>query len=114
MKSFDDRKKAFEKQFVRDADLEFKVECKACKKLGLYIAGLIGLEGDQAAAYAAEVVAANLELPAPQDILGKVRVDLDRHGVHISDRILSLQLEKFIEETRELLIEEGNGAEDTK
>ena len=106
MKAFQDRKKKFEEKFARDMDLQFKVECRACKKFGLWIAEMIGLSGDDAASYAIEIVTANLEKPGIDDVIERVRKDLDQKKVEISDHKLHFKLETLMEECKEALIEE--------
>ena len=57
MAQFDDREKAHEAKFARDGELRFKAEARRNKLLGLWVAEQLGKSGDEAAAYAKEVVA---------------------------------------------------------
>ena len=50
MSSFDDRGDNFEKKFAHDAELQFKVEARRNKLLGLWAAELMGKSGDDAEA----------------------------------------------------------------
>src|SRR5262249_46549554 len=52
MTTFDDREKAFEKKFEHDQELQFKVNVRKNKLLGLWAAGLMGKRGEEAEAYA--------------------------------------------------------------
>src|SRR4029453_17481261 len=61
MTTFDKREEGFEKQFARDEDLKFKAGARRNKLLGLWAAEKLGLSGDQAEAYAKEVVMADFE-----------------------------------------------------
>src|ERR1700712_257343 len=74
---FKDREKAFESKWAHDADMQFKIMNRRNKLLGLWAAGLSGKSGDDAAAYAKEVVAADFEEPGDEDVFRKVRKDLD-------------------------------------
>lgn len=76
MSTFDNRQKAFEDMFARDADLQFKVMARRNKLLGLWAAERLGHIGDAAAAYAMEVVAADFEEPGDEDVYRKVAGDL--------------------------------------
>ncbi|NBT51387.1 MAG: DUF1476 domain-containing protein, partial [Marivivens sp.] len=60
MSTFDDREKAFEDKFAHDAEMQFKAEARRNKLLGLWAAELLGKSGEDANAYAAEVVKADL------------------------------------------------------
>ncbi|SIS84372.1 DUF1476 domain-containing protein [Phaeovulum vinaykumarii] len=76
MTTFDDREHAFEAKFQHDAELQFKVDARRNKLLGLWAAELMGRTGDDAAAYAAEVVASDLEEAGSEDVYRKVAGDL--------------------------------------
>lgn len=76
MTSFDDREKSFEAKFAHDSELQFKAEARRNKLLGLWAAGLMGRTGDAAAAYAAEVVAADFAEAGHEDVVRKVVADL--------------------------------------
>jgi hypothetical protein len=52
MTTFDDREKAFEKKYEHDQELQFKVNTRRNKLLGLWAAGLLGKSGADAEAYA--------------------------------------------------------------
>jgi hypothetical protein len=76
MSGFDDREQAFEKKFVHDADLQFKVEARRNKLLGLWAAALMGKSTEEAKAYATEVVKANFQEAGDEDVFRKVSGDL--------------------------------------
>jgi len=78
MSGFDEREDKFEKQFAHDQALQFKVEAKRNKLLGLWVADLIGYSNDQAEEYAKTVVLSDLEEPGDEDVFRKVRADPDR------------------------------------
>ncbi len=77
MTSFDDRENAFENKFAHDAELQFKTEARRNKLLGLWAAELMGKSGDEADAYAKEVIKADFEEAGDDDVLRKVAADLD-------------------------------------
>lgn len=76
MTTFDDRENAFESKFAHDADMQFRAEARRNKLLGLWAAELMGKTGDDADAYAREVVKANFEEPGEEDVYRKVSRDL--------------------------------------
>ena len=59
MTTFNEREKAFEKKYEHDQDLQFKVNARKNKLLGLWAAGLMGKSGADAEAYAKDVVLAD-------------------------------------------------------
>ncbi len=76
MTSFDDRENAFESKFAHDAEMQFRAEARRNKLLGLWAAGLMGKSGDDAAEYAASVVASDFEEAGSEDVVRKVAADL--------------------------------------
>lgn len=76
MTTFDDRERSYEARFARDADLQFKAEARRNRLLGEWAAGLLGLTGEEAKAYAMSVVTADFEKPGEDDVFAKVSADL--------------------------------------
>ncbi len=85
MSSFDKRQEGFEKKFALDEEQKFKAEARRNKLLGLWAAEKLGKTGDDAAAYAKEVVAADFEEAGDADVLRKVVTDLAGKGVSEAD-----------------------------
>lgn len=76
MTSFDDRENAFESKFAHDEEMKFKAAARCHKLTGLWAAELLGKSGDDAAAYAIEVVKADFEEPGHEDVVRKLLADL--------------------------------------
>jgi hypothetical protein len=81
MTTFDQRQEGFEKKFALDEEQRFKAEARRNKLLGLWAAEQLGKSGDEAAAYAKDVVAADFEEAGDKDVLRKVATDLAGKGV---------------------------------
>ncbi len=77
MAGLKDREEGFEKKFAHDAELKFKAEARRNKLLGLWAAEKLGKSGDDADAYAKEVIIADFEEAGDEDVFRKVRGDLD-------------------------------------
>lgn len=76
MTTFDDRESAFENKFAHDEEMAFKAEARRNKLLGLWAAGLLGKTGDDAEAYAVEVVKSDFEEAGDEDVYRKLAADL--------------------------------------
>ena len=76
MTTFDDREHAFEAKFAHDAEMSFKAEARRNKLMGLWVADILGKTGDEADAYAAEVVKADFEEAGHEDVMRKLMGDL--------------------------------------
>jgi hypothetical protein len=76
MTTFDDRENAFESKFAHDSEMQFRAEARRNKLAGLWAAGLLGKSGEEAAAYALEVVSADFEEAGDEDVVRKIVADL--------------------------------------
>ncbi len=74
--TFDDRERAFEAKFAHDEEMQFRAVARRNKLLGLWAAELLGKKGDEANAYALEVVKADFEEAGHEDVVRKVSGDL--------------------------------------
>jgi hypothetical protein len=106
MTTFDNREKAFEDKYKHDQDLQFKVEVRRNKLLGLWVAEHLGLSGAAAEAYAKEVVAADFEEPGPADLVRKIQGDLSEKGIEISEHRLLKRMEELTEEAKRQIMTE--------
>lgn len=104
MNTFDKRQDGFEKKFAHDEELLFKATARRNRLLGLWAAEKLGLAGDEAAAYAKEVVMSDFEEAGDDDVFRKVRGDLDAKSVEQSDhqirRTMAELMEKAIAEIK--------------
>ncbi|MGB7261950.1 MAG: DUF1476 domain-containing protein [Albidovulum sp.] len=103
MTTFDDRENAFESKFAHDAELQFRAEARRNKLLGLWAAALLGKSGDDAAAYAKEVIAADFEEAGDEDVYRKLAGDL---GDKADEATIRTQMAaQMIEAKRQLMNE---------
>ncbi|MBB5754535.1 DUF1476 domain-containing protein [Prosthecomicrobium pneumaticum] len=107
MTTFDDRKDAFEKKFAHDEALQFKATARRNKLLGLWAAELIGKTGDDADAYAREVVSADFEEAGDEDVFRKIRADLDAAGVAQSDHQIRRTMDELLAKAKDQVMKEA-------
>ncbi|QKV18047.1 DUF1476 domain-containing protein [Oricola thermophila] len=96
--SMKDRKDAYENKFAHDEELRFKAIARRNKLLGLWAAEKLGKTGDEAEAYAKEVVLADFEEAGDDDVFRKVRGDFDAAGVEQSDHQIRRTMDELLEE----------------
>ncbi|MCT4558024.1 MAG: DUF1476 domain-containing protein [Pelagimonas sp.] len=77
MSTFDERESAFENKFAHDEEMIFKAQARCNKLLGQWAAEMLGKTGDDAAAYAIDVVKADFEEAGHEDVVRKVAADLE-------------------------------------
>ncbi|HUU67848.1 MAG TPA: DUF1476 domain-containing protein [Methyloceanibacter sp.] len=109
MTSFDEREKSFERKFALDEELRFKSTARRNKLLGLWAAEKMGLSGDDAQAYAREVVKADLEEPGEEDVFRKIRADFDAKGIDQSDHQIRHAMAELLAEAVRQLETEAKG-----
>jgi len=76
MTTFDDRENAFENKYAHDEEMKFRAQMRCNKLLGLWAAEMLGKTGDDAHAYAIEVVKSDFEEAGHEDVVRKVAGDL--------------------------------------
>ena len=107
MAGFDDREKGQEAKFAHDAQLRFKAEARRNKLLGLWAAEQMGLSGDAARDYAAEVVAADFQEAGDEDVFRKIAGDLKAKGVAVADETIRAKMAELVQTAREQVLSEG-------
>lgn len=105
MTTFDERADAFEKKFAHDQDMQFKATARRNKMLGQWAAAKLGKTGPDAEAYAKSVLMADFEEAGDDDVLRKVRGDLQAAGVAITDAEIRTQMEALLVDAKKALME---------
>ena len=96
MTNFEEREKGFERKFAHDEELKFRATARRNKLLGLWAAEKLGLSGDEAQAYAKEVVKADLQEPGEEDVFRKIRADFDAKGIKLPDEEIRRQMHDLL------------------
>ena len=102
MSGINDREKAFENKFAHDEALKFKAEARRNRLLGLWAAEKLGKTGDDAEAYAKEVIRSDFAEPGDEDVFRKIRADFDAASVDQSDH----QIRRTMDELRQTAMEQ--------
>lgn len=104
MTTFDERERAFETQFARDQEMQFKITARRNKLLGAWAAEKMGLSPAEAEAYARDVIRADFEVAGDSDVVKKLLGDLTTAGVEIDETEIQSQIDlKTIEARRQLM-----------
>ena len=104
MSSFDDRENAFENKFAHDAQMQFKAEARRNKLVGLWAAGPLGKSGDEAEAYAKEVIKSDFEEAGDEDVLRKLAGDL---GDAADEATIRAKMTEMMAEAKAQLLNES-------
>lgn len=98
MTIFDGRETAAEKVFSKKIRHKFEIEARRNKLLGLWLAELMGKEGDEANQYAFSVIKSDMEEVGDDDVFRKVKQDIADAGLDISDEDIKNRMEMLMEE----------------
>ncbi len=104
MTQFDDRERAFEAQFARDEEMQFRVLARRNRLLGEWAGELMGLTDAETEAYAKEVIRADFEEAGDEDVIRKLLGDLTAAGVDIDEgKIRDTLGHKAVDARRQLM-----------
>jgi len=74
--SFSNREKGEERKYEMDQQMLFRAESRRNKLLGLWLAEIFGMTGEDADTYAKQVVVADMDEPGIEDVMRKVMADI--------------------------------------
>ena len=106
MSTFNEREKGFEQKYKHDQELQFKVNARRNKLLGLWAAEQMGITGSAADAYAKEVVAADFEKPGDSDVVEKVLKDLNAKGHQLTETQLRKEMDRLLAVAKEQIMKQ--------
>ena len=105
MTTFDDRERAFESQYARDQEMQFKIVARRNRLLGQWAARKMGLTEAEADAYARDVIRADFEEAGDEDVIRKLLGDLTSAGVEVDESAIRQAMEHKTVEARRHFIE---------
>ena len=107
MATFDDREKGFEQKYKHDKELEFKVNARRNRLLGLWAAKELGIPDAEAEAYAKTVVMADFQKPGDEDVVEKIVGDFKQKGIEMSEHRVRKHMSEFLDMARkQVMIEQ--------
>jgi hypothetical protein len=92
MTTFDEREQGYEAKFARDEELRFKAKARRDKAFGAWVAGQLGLTGDEAAEYAKQTLKGDFQHPGDATLVAKVLEDCKAKSVAMDERTLKKKL----------------------
>jgi hypothetical protein len=103
MTQFEERERAFENKFAHDEEMKFRARARRNKLVGLWAAKLLGKEGDEAEAYAMEVVRSDFAEPGHEDVIRKLVGDL---GQRVEEAEIRAKMEECLGAAKSQLLRE--------
>ena len=98
MSSFDEREKNFEKKFVHDEELQFKISARRNKYIGQWVSQILGYDQEKEKTYIQSIIKADFEEAGDEDVFRKVQSDLKDHS--ISDEEIRKKMDELNEKAK--------------
>ena len=101
MNQFDEREKSFEKKFVKDQELQFKVAARSNKYLSEFVCSRLSKSEEEKQKYIEEIIKADMEEAGSEDVFRKVKKDFQKASISIEDSEIRNQMEKALLRAKE-------------
>jgi len=98
---FTEREKGFEKKFVRDEELQFKIQARSNKYLAEFVSEKLDKSEDEKQKYIQAIIKADMEEAGTEDVFRKIKKDFREASVSIEDREIREQMEKALSRAKE-------------
>jgi len=98
MTNFDDREKGFERKFINEQEVQFKINSKRNKLLANWASEILGFNEQQKNNYINEVIKADFEEAGDDDVFRKIKKDLERKN--IQDKEIRQKMSEFLDIAR--------------
>ena len=98
MNKFDEREKSFEKKFVKDEELQFKIAARRNKYLGQWVSEKLGYNTEQEKEYIQSVIKADFQEAGDEDVFRKIKTDLKDQNV--SDEDIRKKMDELSEKAK--------------
>ena len=98
---FSEREKGFEKKFVRDEELQFKVQARSNKYIAEFVLKKLNKSEDEKQKYIQEIIKADMEEAGNEDVFRKVKKDFQEASFNIEDSEIRDEIEKALNRAKE-------------
>ncbi|WP_235919483.1 DUF1476 domain-containing protein [Aureimonas psammosilenae] len=82
---FEERERDFENRYFHDQEMRFRIKARRNKLVGLWAADRLELRGEEAEAYAQDVIRATFQKTGDEDVVAKIKGDFERGQVGLSE-----------------------------
>jgi hypothetical protein len=107
MAGSEDKNKAHENKFAHDSEIQFKVQARRNKLLGLWAAGKMGLSVDESETFAKNMVVEGLKAAGDENIISKLASSFSEHGLEITEAAIHTRLGELKAEARDQVLSEA-------
>ena len=98
---FSEREKGFEKKFVRDEELQFKIQARSNKYIAEFAAKKLNKTEDEKQKYIQEIIRADMEEAGNEDDFRKIKKDFQEASISVEDSVIRDEIEKALNRAKE-------------
>ena len=98
---FTEREKGFEKKFVRDEELQFKVQARSNKYIAEFVSKKLGKDEVEKQKYVQEVIKTDMQESGNEDVFRKIKKDFQKASLSIDDNEIRNEMEKALIRAKE-------------
>ena len=98
---FEEREKGFEKKFVRDEELQFKVQARSNKYIAEFVSQKLNKDEEEKKKYVQEIIKADMKESGTEDVFRKIKKDFQIDSVSIEDSEIRDEMEKALKRAQE-------------
>jgi len=98
---FSEREKSFEKKFVRDEELQFKVQARSNKYIAEFVSKKLGKDEVEKQKYVQEVIKTDMQESGNEDVFRKIKKDFQKASLSIDDNEIRNEMEKALIRAKE-------------
>ena len=100
MSNFEDRKKSFEKKFINEQELEFKVNARRNKYLGEWAAKKLNKNDNEKINYIQEVIKSDLTEAGDNDVFKKIKFEFENASIDITDESIREKMNELMDHAK--------------
>ena len=100
MSNFEDRKKSFEKKFINEQELEFKINARRNKYLGEWAAKKLNKNDNEKINYIQEVIKSDLTEAGDNDVFKKIKFDFENASINITDESIREKMNELMDHAK--------------
>ena len=93
---FTEREKGFEKKFVRDEELQFKIQARSNKYIAEYVSEKLKKSEDEKQKYIQEIIKTDMKESGNEDVFRKIKKDFEIALVSVDEEEVREQMEKAL------------------
>jgi hypothetical protein len=98
---FSEREKSFEKKFVRDEELQFKVQARSNKYIAEFVSKKLGKDEVEKQKYVQEIIKTDMQERGNEDVFRKIKKDFQKASLTIDDYEIRNEMEKALIRAKE-------------